>query len=61
MRIQKKFVLMTDQVIFLGFVVFSREVSANSEKVRAIVEWLIPRSILDVRRFHGLAMFYNDL
>ena len=34
----KKCVFVTDQVIFLGFVVFSQGVFANPQKIQAIVE-----------------------
>jgi hypothetical protein len=29
------------------------------EKVKAIREWPSPRSVFEVRRFHGLAIFYQ--
>ena len=47
------------QVHFLDFVVSSNGVSAYLEKVRAIEEWPAPKTIREVRSFHGLATFYR--
>ena len=44
----KKCVFMTDQVIILGFVVSPQAVSAESQKIHAIVEWSEPRKMLEV-------------
>jgi len=41
----KKCTFLTDQVIFLGVVVSSQGVSADPDKIKAIVEWLEPRNI----------------
>jgi len=38
-------VFMTDRVIFLGFVVSAQGVSADSQKIQAIVEWSEPQNI----------------
>lgn len=54
----KKCAFMIDHVIFLGFVVSSEGVSADSEKVKTIMEWPEPRSIYDVCKFYDLATFY---
>ncbi|RDX93434.1 Retrovirus-related Pol polyprotein from transposon 17.6, partial [Mucuna pruriens] len=47
----------TKQVIFLGFIISSKGVEVDEEKVRAIKEWPTPKTLSEVRSFHGLASF----
>uniref|UniRef100_A0A151UF56 Transposon Ty3-I Gag-Pol polyprotein n=1 Tax=Cajanus cajan TaxID=3821 RepID=A0A151UF56_CAJCA len=49
----------TDHVVFLGFVVSSKGVQVDEEKIRAIQEWPTPKNVSEVRSFHGLASFYR--
>jgi len=45
--------------VFLGYVVSTKEVEIDEEKVKAIMEWPTPKSITEVISFHGLASFYQ--
>ena len=51
----KKCVFLSTEVHFFGFVICSNGVFTDPEKVRAIVEWSGPKTILEVISFHGLA------
>ena len=54
-----KCAFLSTQVHFLGFVVSSKGVFVDPEKVRAIEEWPKSKIICEVRSFHGLAIFYR--
>ena len=43
-----KCVFMTDRVVLLGFVVSAQGVSADPQKIKAIVEWPEPQNIQEV-------------
>ena len=47
------------KVVFLGYVVSAKGIEVDEEKVKAIKESPTPKSITEVRSFHGLASFYR--
>ena len=42
-----------ESVMFLGYIMFSRGVKDDEEKIKAIRDWQKPASIAVVRSFHG--------
>ncbi|KAL2480321.1 RNA-directed DNA polymerase [Abeliophyllum distichum] len=55
----KKYTFCMEQVVFLGYVVIANGIEVDEEKIKAIKEWPTPKSVIDVRSFHGLASFYR--
>ena len=55
----KKCSFCMDKVVFLGYVVIVKGIEVDEEKVKAIKEWPTPKSITEVRSFHGLVSFYR--
>jgi len=56
----EKCIFCKDHFLFLSFVVSSKGVQVDEEKVKSIQEWPTPKSVTEVRSFYGLASFYRQ-
>ncbi|XP_022883712.1 uncharacterized protein LOC111400538 [Olea europaea var. sylvestris] len=44
---------------FLRYVVSTKEIEVDEEKIKAIKEWLTPKNITEIKSIHDLASFYR--
>ncbi|KAG8068579.1 hypothetical protein GUJ93_ZPchr0005g14818 [Zizania palustris] len=47
------------EVAYLGHVISATGVAMDEQKIRAVIEWLVPRSVRAVHAFLGLAGYYR--
>ena len=55
----KKCLLFQKEVPFLGHFVGQDGVKTDPEKVSAVKEWLVPKSVTEARSFLGLCAYYR--
>ena len=52
-------VVLSDQGTLLGIVISKEGNAVDLEKIRAIMEWVAPKSVDEVRYFMGLVGYYH--
>ena len=55
----EKCVFHVKEIEFLGYILTQRGIKIDSAKVKAVQEWLIPKTITKVQEFMGFANFYR--
>ena len=55
----KKCHFLTDSLVFLSYVVSGDGIKMDPSNIEVILSWPEPKSLHDVRSFHGLASFYQ--
>ena len=55
----KKCSFMTSHLLFLGFIMGKDGIQVDEMKVKAIWEWLAPKTMREVESSHGLATIYR--
>ena len=54
-----KYEFWMEEIAFLGHVVSKHGVQPDSSKIKAIMEWESPKSVIEIRSFLGLAGYYR--
>ena len=57
----KKCTFCMEKIVFLGNVVTAQGIEMDKEKVKAIRDWPTPKSVSEVRSFHGRKVFIEGL
>ena len=57
----KKCTFCMEKIVFLGYVVTAQGIEMAEKKIKAIQDWPTPKSVSEVRSFHGRKVFIEGL
>jgi hypothetical protein len=47
------------ELLYLGHIISAQGVQVHQEKIRAIMDWSMPRNVAELRSFFGLCNYYR--
>jgi hypothetical protein len=47
------------ELLYLGHIISAQGVQVHREKIRAILDWLTPKNVTELRSFFGLCRYYR--
>lgn len=56
----KKCVFMTSKMTFLGYMITRKGLQVDESEVEIAKQWPRPNTLMEVRSFHGLTLFYKQ-
>jgi hypothetical protein len=48
------------ELLYLGHIISAQGVQVHQEKIRAILDWLTPKNVTELRSFFGLCSYYRQ-
>ncbi len=57
----EKCIFLVNTVEFLGYTITQSKVTVSESKIKAIKAYPVPKSIKDIKKFHGLAGIYRNV
>lgn len=51
--------LFKEQIQYLGHIIMKDGITVDTEKIRTIMEWSIPKDVTNIRSFMGLAGYHR--
>ena len=50
-----------DKIQYLGHVISEEGISVDPDKIKAIIDWNVPKNVIDVWSFMGITGYYKKI